>query len=163
MRAFLRCVKRLLVLPIVVAAFSWLSAPSTYAQDKPPAELTAALSRSLPISITKRRLQHSSEDSPRELIKVVGGAPAERGQFKWQVALVLSETAQDDPFSGYFCGATLIGFHWVLTAAHCTYEDNPHGKELPPVEIAAAGVNVYMGSHDFTGGQHVSGEAHRAA
>ncbi|MBN9276408.1 MAG: trypsin-like serine protease, partial [Hyphomicrobium sp.] len=47
--------------------------------------------------------------------KVTGGKDAQPGQFKSQVALILSTAPQEDPFSGVFCGGTLIGWRWVLT------------------------------------------------
>ena len=43
--------------------------------------------------------------------RITGGSPAERGQFPWQVALIIDNT--------WFCGASLISSTWVLTAAHC--------------------------------------------
>jgi len=43
--------------------------------------------------------------------RITGGSPADRGQFPWQVALIIDNT--------YFCGASLISSTWVLTAAHC--------------------------------------------
>jgi secreted trypsin-like serine protease len=43
--------------------------------------------------------------------RITGGSPADRGQFPWQVALIIDNI--------YFCGASLISSTWVLTAAHC--------------------------------------------
>jgi secreted trypsin-like serine protease len=43
--------------------------------------------------------------------RITGGSPAARGQFPWQVALIID--------NAYFCGGSLISSRWVLTAAHC--------------------------------------------
>ena len=43
--------------------------------------------------------------------RITGGSPAARGQFPWQVALVID--------NAWFCGGSLISDQWVLTAAHC--------------------------------------------
>jgi secreted trypsin-like serine protease len=43
--------------------------------------------------------------------RITGGSVASRGQFPWQVALIID--------SAYFCGGSLISDRWVLTAARC--------------------------------------------
>jgi len=43
--------------------------------------------------------------------RITNGSPAIRGQFPWQVALVINGAS--------FCGGSLISNRWVLTAAHC--------------------------------------------
>lgn len=43
--------------------------------------------------------------------RITGGSTASRGQFPWQVALIIDDA--------YFCGGSLIDELWVLTAAHC--------------------------------------------
>ena len=43
--------------------------------------------------------------------RITGGSLASRGQFPWQVGLIIN--------GGSFCGGSLISSRWVLTAAHC--------------------------------------------
>ncbi|KFZ65449.1 Transmembrane protease serine 9, partial [Podiceps cristatus] len=63
--------------------------------------------------------------------KIVGGTEASRGEIPWQVSL------KED--SKHFCGATIIGDRWLLSAAHCFNETNPE-------EIEA-----YMGTTSLNG------------
>ncbi|XP_071434162.1 transmembrane protease serine 9 [Pithys albifrons albifrons] len=63
--------------------------------------------------------------------KIVGGTDASTGEIPWQVSL------KED--SRHFCGATIIGDRWLLSAAHCFNETNPE-------EIEA-----YMGTTSLNG------------
>ena len=53
--------------------------------------------------------------------KVVGGVDVDIKDYPWQIALTSSPTG-----SG-FCGGSIIGDSWVLTAAHCVNGDSPSG------------------------------------
>merc|ERR1712179_119907 len=48
--------------------------------------------------------------------RIVGGDPVDRGDMPWQVSL--------QQHGSHFCGATLIGGHWAITAAHYTRNIN---------------------------------------
>ncbi len=47
--------------------------------------------------------------------KIVGGVPAARGAYPFQVALFTTANGKD----GMMCGGSLVNMKWVLTAAHC--------------------------------------------
>jgi trypsin len=75
---------------------------------------------------------------------VVGGDPAEAGEYGWQVALVDHNIP---PQFGQFCGGSLIAVDVVLTAAHCVSGAGP------------ADIDVFIGQHDL----RLPGETIRAA
>jgi hypothetical protein len=66
--------------------------------------------------------------SPQAKIRpfIVGGTPANIADFPWQVALVFASAPE--PTRDQFCGGSLIGQYWVLTAAHCFYDN---GQVIP--------------------------------
>ncbi|XP_048012640.1 chymotrypsin-like protease CTRL-1 [Megalobrama amblycephala] len=47
--------------------------------------------------------------------KIIGGEDAAAGSWPWQVSIQSNKY----PFSGHFCGGSLINKDWVLSAAHC--------------------------------------------
>ncbi len=57
-------------------------------------------------------------------VDVVGGQPAEQGEWGWQVMINAG---------GFLCGGSLIDANWVLTAAHCVYDSV--GNRLMPAEL----------------------------
>ena len=86
--------------------------------------------------------------------KIVGGVPAERGAYPFQVALFTTANGKD----GMMCGGSLINMKWVLTAAHCITKAAENDAPYP-----ATMVNVFAGGLSFGEGDRVPGGARNRA
>jgi secreted trypsin-like serine protease len=71
---------------------------------------------------------------------VVGGRPIAVARAPWQVALLSAHAsaADDDAYLDQFCAGSLIAADWVLTAAHCMFDER--GRAL-----IAADIDVLVG------------------
>ncbi|XP_063595431.1 mucin-17-like, partial [Penaeus indicus] len=99
----------------------------------PPTTPTTPLPTTTACSVTRKYCEDcgvatvSVADS-----RIVGGADASSGEFPWQVGL-----ATEFPSESSGCGGSLIKSNWVLSAAHCFFDDNG---------VAATSVVVQYGS-----------------
>ncbi len=60
--------------------------------------------------------------------RIIGGMDAETGTWPWIAAII--DANDTDPYSGHFCGGTLIHPKWVLTACHCMENETAQSVDV---------------------------------
>ena len=80
--------------------------------------------------------------APRPDPRIIGGEPADFGEYPFMVALLFEPTAGND-FEKQYCGGSLIASRWVLTAAHCV--DFLSGPEDVAVAVSRTHLNSTEG------------------
>merc|ERR1711970_119804 len=69
--------------------------------------------------------------------RIVGGSETEINEYPWMA--VIATTAESQ-----FCGGSLIGSQWVITATHCMFKDQAQTQPQ-----TAADIVVVLGEHDL--------------
>lgn len=72
---------------------------------------------------------------------IIGGQEAAPGAWPWAAAIVVANNT--NAHSGEYCSGSLIQAQWVLTAAHCTFDDK--GQALIPAVF-----DVVLGRHQLS-------------
>jgi secreted trypsin-like serine protease len=84
-------------------------------QRRQPRSLAATIAA---VALLLTALVQSVAAAPRPDPRIIGGEPADFGEYPFMVAL-LFEPIEGTDFQKQYCGGSLIASRWVLTAAHC--------------------------------------------
>lgn len=119
-----------LLVPLAASALVSCNGPSSTPPTTPPpvGQCDAARTGIAPRSLAE------TEDLRRVMPRIVGGVEAPIDAWPWAAAIV---SVRPDGSLFQYCGGSLIGPDWVLTAAHCRVRTNDR---------------VVLGRHDLTTG-----------
>ncbi len=87
--------------------------------------------------------------APGPRFRIISGAVAADGAWPWQVALV--SNASDTVYNNQYCGGTLVTRTWVLTAAHCVYDEDDDTGTL--TQVLPDSIKVLAGTTLLIDGQ----------
>lgn len=123
-----------------------LAAPALSQESAPP-EADAVAGPTFPISFLPADKQ-AAADMPADPTRILNGDVAIEGAWPWQVGLI--GVGAPSVFDGQFCGGSLIAGRWVLTAAHCVYDEAPDGSLIP---VGPDEFNILVGTNYLEDGE----------
>ncbi len=65
---------------------------------------------------------------------IVGGYEVEEGKFRFMASI---QARGSDGSDGHFCGGSVVGSRWILTAAHCVTDTRPR-----EIQVAVGRTNI---------------------
>jgi len=81
---------------------------------------------------------------------IVGGEPVDISEVPWQVSILQAhlDPSADDGFLDQFCGGAVLAATWVVTAAHCVFQELGDGEyeKLRPVDVEVAAGYAELGA-----------------
>ncbi|MEQ1636924.1 MAG: serine protease [Methylococcales bacterium] len=86
--------------------------------------------------------------------KILGGEAAGLNAWPWMAGLVLSGSK-----SNVFCGGSLVAPDWVLTAAHCMFDESPsNSNNYVRTDISEFEVLINRANLNSTDGERIAAE-----
>ncbi|EFC48667.1 chymotrypsin [Naegleria gruberi] len=102
------------------------------------------------------RLRYLESIKKAKGIKIANGSKAATNEFPFMVSLQYQASSSSVPY--HFCGGSIINKRYIMTAAHCMFDDT-NVKLTPSTIVVLAGVNYNTISTSSLSGNYAKGSS----